>query len=329
MLNKDSITENDTTDEFPKSDELIKEDYSALKQTLNTIQKENTALKEDNLHITATIIDLRHTVDELQKTLATARSDLAAYDERHATILSELNGLKESIMDSNRMYQDNSNQQPPQAALLPNDSSDTMASSQRSIPAPSKVLLDENKKKDNRLVELRRITREYMNVSDEEAGLRLYKLQKTMIHVVSDLKKYMMGRHEDVTKSWKSIDISTQRVAFEMVEKEASSLGVPLNLCIGYWGARRLISKSWANALRTSKKHVNTGPETREDKPEDDQPRATDVTEASPDTDNHNNDDDDDNNNNNNNTNTTRDDRDNASASSPDCRASKRVKIKA
>lgn len=259
MPNKDSVAEKDTTDEFPKSDDLIKEDYSALKQTLNAIQQENTALKEDNLQITATINELRHTVDELQKTLAAAKNDLAAYDERHATILSELNGLKESIMDSNRIYQDSTNPQPPKTASFPNEATDTIASSQRSIPAPSKVLLDENKKKDNRLVELRRITREYMNVSDEEAGLRLYKLQKTMIHVVSDLKKYMMSRHEDVTKSWKSIDISTQRVAFEMVEKEASSLGVPLNLCIGYWGARRLISKSWANALRTSKKHVNTG----------------------------------------------------------------------
>lgn len=259
MPNKDFMAEKDTTDEFPKSDDLIKEDYSALNQTLNAIQKENTALKEDNLQITTTINELRNTVDELQKTLATAQSDLALYDERHATILSELNGLKETIMDSNRMYQDTSNIQPSQVPLLPNEARDTIASSQRSIPAPSKVLLDENKKKDNRLVELRRITREYMNVSDEEAGLRLYKLQKTMIHVVSDLKKYMMSRHEDVTKSWKSIDISTQRVAFEMVEKEASSLGVPLNLCIGYWGARRLISKSWANALRTSKKHVNTG----------------------------------------------------------------------
>ncbi|KAK4518954.1 uncharacterized protein ATC70_009181 [Mucor velutinosus] len=324
MSSKDSIAEKDATDEFPKSDDLIKEDYSALKQTLNTIQKENTALKEDNLQITATIDELRHTVDELQKTLATAKSDLAAYDERHATILSELNGLKESIMDSNRMYQDISNPQPSQTALLPNEARDTIASSQRSIPAPSKVLLDENKKKDNRLVELRRITREYMNVSDEEAGLRLYKLQKTMIHVVSDLKKYMMSRHEDVTKSWKSIDISTQRVAFEMVEKEASNLGVPLNLCIGYWGARRLISKSWANALRTSKKHVNTGPETREDRPEDDQPRATDVTEPSPDTDIHDNND-----NNNNITNTTHDDQDDASSPSPDCRASKRPKTKA
>lgn len=258
MPNKDSTAKKDAANEFPKSDDLIMEDHSALRQTLDTIQKENITLKKDNIHITEAINELRHTVDELQKSLSIAKSDLAAYDERHATVLSELNGLKEAIMDSNRIHQDNSNPQPPQI-VPPNEARDTTGSSQRSIPAPSKVLLDENKKKDNRLVELRRITREYMNVSDEEAGLRLYKLQKTMIHVVSDLKKYMMSRHEDVTKSWKSIDISTQRVAFEMVEKEASSLGVPLNLCIGYWGARRLISKSWANALRTSKKHVNTG----------------------------------------------------------------------
>ncbi|EPB91787.1 hypothetical protein HMPREF1544_01295 [Mucor circinelloides 1006PhL] len=323
MPNKDSTAKKDAANEFPKSDDLIMEDHSALRQTLDTIQKENITLKKDNIQITEAINELRHTVDELQKSLSIAKSDLAVYDERHATVLSELNGLKEAIMDSNRMHQDNSNPQPPQI-VPPNEARDTTGSSQRSIPAPSKVLLDENKKKDNRLVELRRITREYMNVSDEEAGLRLYKLQKTMIHVVSDLKKYMMSRHEDVTKSWKSIDISTQRVAFEMVEKEASSLGVPLNLCIGYWGARRLISKSWANALRTSKKHVNTGPEVNEDKLEDDQLTATHVTEASPDTDNHNND-----NNNINNTTITHENQEDASSPSPDCRVSKRAKTKA
>jgi len=66
------------------------------------------------------------------------------------------------------------------------------------------------------------------------------------------------------------------------------------------------------------------GPETREDRPEDDQPRATDVTEPSPDTDIHDNND-----NNNNITNTTHDDQDDASSPSPDCRASKRPKTKA
>lgn len=259
MSNKNGSVK-DRANEFPKSDDLLIEDYSTLKLTLNTIQNENIALKKDNLQITETINQLRHTVDELQKSLLIAQNDLTAYDERHATILSELNGLKESIMDSNRIQQHNV--QPPSITQhLPTDIRDNIniVSSQRSIPAPSKILLDENKKKDNRLVELRRITKEYMDVSDEEAGLRLYKLQKTMIHVVSDLKKYMMSRLEDISKSWKSIDISTQRVAFEMVEKEATSLGVPLNMCIGYWGARRLISKSWANALRTSKKHVNSG----------------------------------------------------------------------
>ncbi|CEP16260.1 hypothetical protein [Parasitella parasitica] len=287
MLEKSSSAK-DTANDFPKSDDIT-EDYSTLKLTLNAIRDENTALKQDNLQITETINQLRQTVDELQKSLAVAQRDLAAYDERHATILSELNGLKESIMDSNRGLQ------PPMLSsylvVTDKDNAAATASSQRSIPAPSKVLLDENKKKDNRLVELRRITKEYMNVSDEEAGLRLYKLQKTMIHVVSDLKKYMVTKREDINKSWKSIDISTQRVAFEMVEKEACSLGVPLNMCIGYWGARRLISKSWANALRTSKKHVGTGPETGEQQQQqehDDQFPASNATVASPDTDNNN-----------------------------------------
>ncbi|KAI8646265.1 hypothetical protein BD408DRAFT_428874 [Parasitella parasitica] len=288
MLERTSCAK-DTADDFPKSDDLI-EDYSTLKLTLNAIQDENTALKLDNQQITETINQLRDTVDELQKSLLIAQRDLAAYDERHATILSELNVLKESIMDSNRSQQHDI--APPlltsYSVVVDKDNVTATASSQRSIPAPSKVLLDENKKKDNRLVELRRITKEFMNVSDEEAGLRLYKLQKTMVHVVSDLKKYMMVKKEDVGKSWKSIDIGTQRVAFEMVEKEASSLGVPLNMCIGYWGARRLISKSWANALRTSKKHVNTSPETREQQQDDDQFPTTNITAASPDTDNNN-----------------------------------------
>jgi chromosome segregation ATPase len=219
-----------------------------INKRLDTLVQENKAIKQENQSIMNTMQQLLKQVDQLQSSFNTSQQVIATYDERHATILSELNGLKESIIDCNH----NNHPQQPQQPVL------TEETSMRSIPAPSKVMIDEQKKKDNRLVELRRITKEYMHVDDGEAALRLYKLQKTMVHVVSDLKKYMKNRNEDISKSWKSIDMSTQRVAFEMVEREATSLGVPLNMCIGYWGARRLISKSWANALRTTKKHIKT-----------------------------------------------------------------------
>lgn len=220
-------------------------EITEITKRLDTLVEENKAIKQENQSMMNTIQRLVKQVDQLQSSFNTSQQVIATYDERHATILSELNSVKESMMD---IYPQKQVQQP---AL-------TEETSMRSIPAPSKVMIDEQKKKDNRLVELRRITKEYMHVDDGEAALRLYKLQKTMIHVVADLKKYMKSRGEDISKSWKSIDMSTQRVAFEMVEREATSLGVPLNMCIGYWGARRLISKSWANALRTTKKHIKT-----------------------------------------------------------------------
>jgi chromosome segregation ATPase len=220
-------------------------DMTEITQRLDTLAEENKTIKHENQTMKITMQQLLKQVDQLQSCFNTSQQVMATYDERHATILSELEGLKESMRNSQPQHK--------QAVALPEETS------MRSIPAPSKVLIDDQKKKDNRLVELRRITKEYMHVDDGEAALRLYKLQKTMIHVVSDLKKYMKTRNEDISKSWKSIDMSTQRVAFEMVEREASGLGVPLNMCIGYWGARRLISKSWANALRTTKKHIRDG----------------------------------------------------------------------
>ncbi|KAI7901267.1 uncharacterized protein BX663DRAFT_487839 [Cokeromyces recurvatus] len=231
-------------DRLTKDNEKLKQDYTIIQQTL-------TLLKDENKTLTDSVNKLKEKVDYLQTALNESHQELNTYSERQTTILSELNNLKETIMDNNSLLsrQNNDENNVTTSNLL-------SVVAARSIPAPSKVMVDDQKKKDNRLVELRRMTREYMKVSDEEAGLRLYKLQKTMIHVVSDLKKYMKERNEDISKSWKSIDINTQRVAFEMVEREASSLGVPLHMCIGYWGARRLISKSWANALRTTKKHI-------------------------------------------------------------------------
>lgn len=213
------------------------------KTELQMLRQENDLLKLQHKAMEEQIAGLQNQVANLQKVMTQVLKDLTGHDERHATMLGELNGLKESVMNSNSL----------------NMTTEDSGSSMRSIPAPSKVLVNNQKKKDNRLFELRRITKDCMHVDDEEAGLRLYKLQKTMVHVVSDLKNYMKDKNEDVCKSWKSIDISTQRIAFEMVEREAVSLGVPLNLCIGYWGARRLISKSWANALRTTKKHAESG----------------------------------------------------------------------
>lgn len=209
---------------------------------LQLLREENELMKTQHTAMRQQIYALENQVATLERVMTQVLKDLTGHDERHATILGELNGLKESVMDSNSL-----------------NMTEDLGSSMRSIPAPSKVLVNNQKKKDNRLFELRRITRDCMHIDDEEAGLRLYKLQKTMVHVVSDLKNYMKDKNEDVCKSWKSIDISTQRIAFEMVEREAVSLGVPLNLCIGYWGARRLISKSWANALRTTKKHIGSG----------------------------------------------------------------------
>ncbi|KAI9265309.1 hypothetical protein EDC94DRAFT_658217 [Helicostylum pulchrum] len=256
---------------------------------LQLLKDENTLIKTHQQHTEQAVTQLKQDVIELQSTVKQLLQELTAHDERHATILGELNRLKESVMDSNSLQNNNnhnssnsgssSNTNPALENGLTNV---PVSSSLRSIPAPSKILVEDQKKKDNRLVELRRITKEYMNVEEEEAGLRLYKLQKTMVHVVSNLKKYMKDRNEDICKSWKSIDITTQRVAFEMVEREALSLGVPLNLCIGYWGARRLISKSWANALRTTKKHIKP-----EEGPED--PKDDEGDDSSGDNDDHNN----------------------------------------
>ncbi|GAA5811495.1 hypothetical protein MFLAVUS_004932 [Mucor flavus] len=243
---------------------------------LQLLKDENTLIKTHQQHTEQAVTQLKQDVLDLQSTVKQLLQELTAHDERHATMLGELNRLKETVMDSNSLNNsnlhnnnnnnnNNSNSNPTLENGLTNVA---VSSSLRSIPAPSKILVEDQKKKDNRLVELRRITKEYMNVEEEEAGLRLYKLQKTMVHVVSNLKKYMKDRNEDICKSWKSIDITTQRVAFEMVEREALSLGVPLNLCIGYWGARRLISKSWANALRTTKKHIK--PEEGPEDPKDD-----------------------------------------------------------
>ncbi|KAI9481100.1 MAG: hypothetical protein EXX96DRAFT_618062 [Benjaminiella poitrasii] len=237
----------------------LSEDSKRLKQDYTVMQDALTSLQNEDKLKTETIKQLRDQIDYLQTALNQSHQELNSYNERQMTILSELNSLKETIMDNHSLLvrQNSHNEQhTPNSDIVPSNNMVLSAAAARSIPAPSKVMVDDQKKKDNRLVELRKMTREYMKVSDEEAGLRLYKLQKTMIHVVSDLKKYMKERNEDISKSWKSIDISTQRVAFEMVEREAASLGVPLHMCIGYWGARRLISKSWANALRTTKKHI-------------------------------------------------------------------------
>ncbi|KAG2236953.1 hypothetical protein INT48_002022 [Thamnidium elegans] len=195
---------------------------------LQLLKDENILIKTHQQHTEQAVIHLKQDVADLQSTVKHLLQELTAHDERHATMLGELNRLKESVMDSNSLNNNN---------LSSSNSNTTIDNSLTDVPVSSSL-------------------RKYMNVEEEEAGLRLYKLQKTMVHVVSNLKKYMRDRNEDICKSWKSIDITTQRVAFEMVEREALSLGVPLNLCIGYWGARRLISKSWANALRTTKKHI-------------------------------------------------------------------------
>lgn len=237
-----------------------RDDIQDLKNVIDSLKAENLALTTKQLETDITVEKLKQDLDTTQESLLKVLRDLNSHDERHATLLSELNSFKEFIMNTQGFTQEVTAE--PQMITLDSSNEMTPTSStaaMRSIPAPSKVMVDDNKKKDNRLIELRRITRENMNVDDEEAGLRLYKLQKTMIHVVSDLKKYMKTKNEDISKSWKSIDINTQRVAFEMVEREATSLGVPLNMCIGYWGARRLVSKSWANALRTTKKNMKTG----------------------------------------------------------------------
>ncbi|KAI8094405.1 hypothetical protein BDF21DRAFT_448608 [Thamnidium elegans] len=240
---------------------------------LQLLKDENILIKTHQQHTEQAVIHLKQDVADLQSTVKHLLQELTAHDERHATMLGELNRLKESVMDSNSLNNNNLSSSNSNTTIDNSLTDVPVSSSLRSIPAPSKILVEDQKKKDNRLVELRRITKEYMNVEEEEAGLRLYKLQKTMVHVVSNLKKYMRDRNEDICKSWKSIDITTQRVAFEMVEREALSLGVPLNLCIGYWGARRLISKSWANALRTTKKHIKpeeVGPEDPKDDGGDD-----------------------------------------------------------
>lgn len=263
MLNE-SLQE--TVSKFEKENLRIEKQQASLKSTIEAVKQSNELLSKKNGENGETLKELQDQLTELQSCVHKYQQDLISYEERQTTILTELNRLKETVMDSNNLLKQtqstttnttsttsNTNVNNPMAILA------ISSSSMRSIPAPSKVMVDDQKKKDNRLVELKRITKDYMEVTEEEASLRLYKLQKTMIHVVSDLKKYMTERNEDISKSWKSIDMSTQRVAFEMVEREAVGLGVPLNMCIGYWGARRLISKSWANALRTTKKHIKSG----------------------------------------------------------------------
>lgn len=266
-----------TVEQLSAENKKLLENYNLLNLTLNAVKEENEQSKQESMSRLQVITELREKVDTLQRALDKSQAELSGCQERQMTILAELNRLKEAVMDSNNKQTSeetatgdgNTGLTVSRTVTTLNAATNTQhtplgqlslnAGSMRSIPAPSKVTLDDHKKKDNRLVELRRITKEYMNVSDEEAQSRLYKLQKTMIHVVSDLKKYMSDRNENINKSWKSIDMSTQRVAFEMVETEAASLGVPLDMCIGYWGARRLISKSWANALRRVKK--DTTPE--------------------------------------------------------------------
>lgn len=251
-----------------KENRQLERQYDFLNTTLEAVKESSKVISKDNVANSETLRHLTDKITVLQASIDKCQQDLASYEERQTTILTELNRLKETVMDSNNLLKqtsnnvtetlDNTNANNPMAIVAISSSSSSSSGSMRSIPAPSKVMVDDQKKKDNRLVELKRITKDYMKVSEEEAGLRLYKLQKTMIHVVSDLKKYMLDQNEDISKSWKSIDMTTQRVAFEMVEREATSLGVPLNMCIGYWGARRLISKSWANALRTTKKHIKS-----------------------------------------------------------------------
>jgi uncharacterized protein YukE len=251
-----------TIDNLSLENNKLVNNYVQLTAQLEAVKAENAELRKESTTTAQTITELREKTDVLQQALAKSQLELSTFQERQTTILAELNRLKEAVMDSNNLMK--SNDDVPSTDTV--GSSDALAilsmgvgsASMRSIPAPSKVMLEDQKKKDNRLVELKRITKEFMNINDQEANLRLYKLQKTMIHVVADLKKYMQERNEDISKSWKSIELSTQRVAFDMVETEAVSLGVPLNMCIGYWGARRLISKSWANALRTTKKHIKS-----------------------------------------------------------------------
>ncbi|KAI9354428.1 hypothetical protein BD770DRAFT_392340 [Pilaira anomala] len=244
---------------------------------LQSLRNENKLLKTQQQETKNEVKELKEQISCLESTMKRILQELTDHDERHATILAELNRLKESVMDSNSSNMNNSGNSDHSSSNNTIDINSTdnniTASLVRSVPAPSKILVQDQKKKDNRLAELKRMTKTYMNVDEEEAGLRLFRLQKTMVHVVMDLKKYIEERGEDVSKSWKSIDTATQRVAFEMVEREAISLGVPLNLCIGYWGARRLISKSWANALRTTRKgrpREGGGPENHTEIKEDD-----------------------------------------------------------
>jgi DNA repair exonuclease SbcCD ATPase subunit len=233
---------------------VLSKDQTTLKEQVETLLEIKALLEHDKVQQLQEIEQLSNSLKNLENDFEEEKERMETIQSQYYTIQSEHSALKLKLsMTGNEngnnngtspLYSSNSNNIP------------TASASMRTIPAPSKVAVNDQKKKDNRLSELRRITREVMNVDDDEAGLRLYKLQKTMVHVVADLKNYMKERNEDITKSWKSIDMGTQRVAFEMVEREASSLGVPINMCIGYWGARRLISKSWANALRTTKKHI-------------------------------------------------------------------------
>ncbi|KAI8876839.1 hypothetical protein K501DRAFT_337833 [Backusella circina FSU 941] len=235
---------------------VLSKDQTILKEQVETLKTSNERLENENGQQQKVIERLSISLKNLENDFEEEKERMETIQSQYYTIQNEHSKLKLKVSMAGS---DSSNGNlPPYLSNSDsnNNNTPTASASMRTIPAPSKVAVDDQKKKDNRLSELRRITREVMNVDDDEAGLRLYKLQKTMVHVVADLKNFMKERNEDITKSWKSIDMGTQRVAFEMVEREASSLGVPINMCIGYWGARRLISKSWANALRTTKKHI-------------------------------------------------------------------------
>ncbi|KAI8075946.1 uncharacterized protein B0P05DRAFT_638536 [Gilbertella persicaria] len=232
-------------------------------------------LTKDNAHLKSDQLELQKTVSNLQAENLTLRSDLTSLrdivyeSQRNIHLLTEQYRTTTDRIEQLKKDNTNNNNVPTSTASVV----------KRSIPAPSKVLIDEQKKKDNRLLELRRITQHVMQVSEDEAKLRLHKLQKTMIHVVADLKKLMRQKKEATNKSWKAIDVNTQRVAFELVEREATAIGVPLTMCIGYWGARRLISKSWANALRTTKKQGKMKPNAEDNSQAEDEDEEMKIEE--------------------------------------------------
>ncbi|KAL0576122.1 hypothetical protein ABG067_008965, partial [Albugo candida] len=148
---------------------------------IDTLKEENLALTNKQIETEKQIDQLKDELGTTQQSLIKVLEELNGLDERHSTILTELNSFKESLM--NTQHQTESIEVSPTPPTSSVAIAVAASAAMRSIPAPSKIMVDDNKKKDNRLLELRRITREHMNVDDEEAGLRLYKLQKTMIHV--------------------------------------------------------------------------------------------------------------------------------------------------